>query len=82
MLAKRTNAIVLPIGIVGTHIVAPKGGKGLKRHKTTIAYGEPFTYAEVATAASERENRELFAQELERRIVALCASNGLPLEGN
>src|SRR5436190_18063312 len=27
MLAKRTNATVLPIGVVGTHVVAPKGGK-------------------------------------------------------
>jgi 1-acyl-sn-glycerol-3-phosphate acyltransferase len=80
MLAKRTNAPVLPIGIVGTHVVAPRGGKGIKRHRITVAYGMPFTYREVAVAATERENRDLFAQELEKRILALCTANGLPLQ--
>jgi 1-acyl-sn-glycerol-3-phosphate acyltransferase len=79
MLAKRTNAPVVPVGVVGTHIVAPKGGKGLKRHRITIAYGEPFTYADIAKGSSEKENRELFAQELERRIIALCDAHGLHL---
>jgi 1-acyl-sn-glycerol-3-phosphate acyltransferase len=80
MLAKRTNAPVLPIGVVGTHVIAPKGQKKLKRHRITIAYGNPFTYSEIATGSSEKENRELFAQELERRIIALCAAHGLALE--
>lgn len=80
MLAKRTDAPVLPVGVVGTHVIAPKGGKGLKRHPITIAYGKPFRYSEIATGANERENRELFAQELEKRIRALCAEHGLPLK--
>lgn len=80
MLAKRTNALVLPIGVVGTHIVAPRGGKGLKRHPITIAYGRPFTYAEIASGATEKENRDRFAAELERRILELCASQGLVME--
>jgi 1-acyl-sn-glycerol-3-phosphate acyltransferase len=79
MLAKRTNAAVLPIGVIGTHVVAPKGGKGLKRHRITIAYGEAFTYADAAKGANEKENRDLFAEELERRIKQLCAAHGLPL---
>jgi 1-acyl-sn-glycerol-3-phosphate acyltransferase len=79
MLAKRTNAPVLPIGVIGTHVIAPKGQKKMKRHRITIAYGKPFTYSEVATGPSEKENRELFAQELERRLIELCSANGLPL---
>jgi 1-acyl-sn-glycerol-3-phosphate acyltransferase len=78
MLAKRTNAPVLPVGVVGTHIVMPKGGNG-RKHPMIVAYGEPFTYAQIATGANEKENRELFARELERRILALCNANGFPL---
>lgn len=81
MLAKRSGAAVVPIGVVGTHIVAPKGGKGLKRHLITVAYGKPFTYEEIAVKeAPERDNRERFAKELENRIIALCAAHGLELK--
>ncbi|HWA83389.1 MAG TPA: lysophospholipid acyltransferase family protein, partial [Fimbriimonadaceae bacterium] len=80
MLAKRSGAMVLPVGVIGTHVIAPKGGKGLKRHRTILAYGEPFTYEQTSTGQSEKENRELFARELERRIIALCAAHGLQLK--
>jgi len=78
MLAKRTNAVVIPVGIVGTHVLMPRGKKG-RRHPTTVAFGPGFRYEDVATGATERENRELFARELERRILALCHAHGLPL---
>lgn len=80
MLAKRSGAQVLPVGIIGTHIILPKGGKGLKRHRVVLAYGEPFTYEQTATGQTEKENRDLFAKELEKRIVALCAAHGLQLK--
>jgi len=79
MLAKRTGAKVVPVGIVGTHIAWPRGSK-LKRHRITVAYGEPFTYDECAKGANERENRELFALELQNRIARLCEENGLSLK--
>ncbi|MGV3614463.1 MAG: lysophospholipid acyltransferase family protein [Fimbriimonas sp.] len=79
MLAKRTNAWVVPVGIVGTHIVMPRGGKG-RRHLTTTAYGKAFRYSDIATGASEKENREIFARELEARILELCHAHGLPLK--
>jgi 1-acyl-sn-glycerol-3-phosphate acyltransferase len=79
MLAKRTNAKVLPVGIIGTNIVVPKGKKGQK-HPMRIAYGQTFTYSDIATSKSEKENRELFALELERRILQLCQDNGFPLK--
>lgn len=80
MLAKRTNAPVVPVGVIGTHLVLPKGQKKLRRHRIELVYGEPFTYAQTATSDSERENRDLFARELERRIIALCADHGLELQ--
>jgi 1-acyl-sn-glycerol-3-phosphate acyltransferase len=79
MLAKRTNAWVVPVGIIGTHIVMPKGKKG-RRHLTTTAYGKPFRYSDIATEGSERENRDRFTKELELRLLALCHANGLPLK--
>lgn len=79
MLAKRGNATIVPTGIVGTNIVLPRGGGKGRKHPMTIAFGEPFTYESIATGASEKENREIFARELERRILAQCHRHGLPL---
>lgn len=79
MLAKRTGARVLPVGVIGTHKVMPKGQSKLKRHRITVAFGPTFSYDEIATGGSERENRERFANELESRIAQLCRENGLPL---
>lgn len=80
MLAKRTGARVLPVGIVGTQIVWPKGSKKLRRHRMKVIYGSTFTYADTSTGKNEKENRELFGQELARRLVELCDSGGLKLE--
>lgn len=80
MLAKRSGAPVVPTGVIGTHLVAPKGQKKMRRHRIEVVYGEPFTFADVATAPTDKENRERFAQELERRIVALCQAHGYDLK--
>jgi len=81
LLAKRTNAAVVPVGLVGTNIVMPKGkSRKPEKHLITVAYGKPFTYEEVATGKNERENREIFTQELERRILALCNEHGNPIK--
>jgi 1-acyl-sn-glycerol-3-phosphate acyltransferase len=79
MLAKKTGVPIVPVGIVGTHIVMPAGKKERGKHRITVAYGRPFTYEEVATGKNERENREIFARELERRILELCHAHGLPI---
>ena len=77
MLAKRSGAQVVVVGVYGTHRLLPKG-KSLPRFtRMCVAFGEPFTYAETATAEKEAENRTLFAKELERRLVAQCAKAGL-----
>jgi 1-acyl-sn-glycerol-3-phosphate acyltransferase len=80
MLAKRTGVPVVPTGIAGTQVKMPRGSALPKFAKVSIVYGEPFTYADVATGANERENRELFCRELERRIIELCATQGLTLK--
>jgi 1-acyl-sn-glycerol-3-phosphate acyltransferase len=79
MLAKRTGAPVLPVGIVGSHRALPKGQRRLKRTRIYIIYGEAFTYEEASTGATDRENRALFSQELQKRIISLCGRKGLML---
>jgi 1-acyl-sn-glycerol-3-phosphate acyltransferase len=80
MLAKRTGAKVVPVAIVGTEKVLPRGSSKPHRHKIVLAFGEPFTYADTSMGANDRENRELFAAELTRRILALCGEQGMPLK--
>ncbi len=80
MLAKRSGAKVLPVGIVGTERVWPKGSKKLRRSPMTVVIGRPFTYDAVATNESDRENRVLFSRELARRIAELCERGGLPIK--
>lgn len=77
MLAKRSRTKILPVGIVGTHRLLPKGAKFFRRSKCTLIYGEPFEYEEVAGEGSERERRERFASALGERIAKLCAEGGL-----
>jgi 1-acyl-sn-glycerol-3-phosphate acyltransferase len=79
MLAKRTGAQVVPVGIAGTNIVMPRGRKG-RRHRITITYGAPFTYASIAEGRTDKEAREVFARELESKILALCAQGGYELK--
>jgi len=80
MLAKRTKAPVVPVGVIGTNLVMPRGKSKGTRHLVTLVYGKPFTFEEVATGSNERQNRDLFTAELQRRIVELCAANGMPLK--
>ena len=79
MIAKRTGAPIMPVGVIGTHKSWPRGQKKIKRAKILVAYGKPFTYEEIASEPNERENRKIFAEELRKRIAQLCTENGMPL---
>ncbi|MFZ4507416.1 MAG: lysophospholipid acyltransferase family protein [Fimbriimonas sp.] len=78
MLAKKTGVPVVPAAIVGSHIVRPRRGLKAGRAEVVVVFGPPFTYADCA-GANERETREKFMQELQSRLLALSASQGLPL---
>jgi 1-acyl-sn-glycerol-3-phosphate acyltransferase len=80
MLAKTTGLPVVPIGIAGTEAVMPSIKTRKKTRKlVTVVYGKPFTYADVATGASEKENRKLFMEFLEQQLLRLTAEGGLRL---
>jgi 1-acyl-sn-glycerol-3-phosphate acyltransferase len=80
MLAKRSQAQVVPVGIVGSHVALGKGSKRLRRQRITVAFGKAVRYSDLATAASEKENRENFANYLAEELARLCTANGLPLK--
>ncbi len=82
MLARRSGATVLPVGIVGTHLKMPRGRAFPRFRRVEVEFGEPFTYAEIGIHPTERENREAFAKELERRILGLCQARGYDLRAS
>jgi 1-acyl-sn-glycerol-3-phosphate acyltransferase len=73
LLAKRSRAKVLPVGIAGTHRKMPKGRLCPRFGRVRVAFGVPFTFDEAGA------DREAFTSELRRRILALCAEQGLAL---
>lgn len=79
LLAKKSGATVIPVAISGSHLALPKGAKGPKRHRIIVAYGEPLSYAEIATG-DDKADRERFAKALESRLLALSEEAGLPLK--
>lgn len=79
MLARRTGAKVFPIGINGTNKVWPRKQRWPKRHRITVVFGEPFTYADVVPDPKDKDGRERFNAELATRLHALNEEAGLPL---
>ena len=80
LIAKKTNSLILPIGIAGTLERWPIGAKRILRGRVTVAYGKPFRYEDVATGKSEKENRELFARALAERIAEQCQVAGMNIK--
>jgi 1-acyl-sn-glycerol-3-phosphate acyltransferase len=79
MLAKRSGAQIVPTAIVGTHLMLPRGAKGVKRGHIRIVFGEPFTYESVA-GGNPQKGREVFTSELQSRLLRVCQGHGLNLK--
>lgn len=82
LLARQTEAFIVPAAIFGTHIMLPKGATRVKRHQITVIFGEPFRISDLElTAQGEKVkiSAKDFAEELERRLLSLSAEIGLPL---
>lgn len=80
VLAKRTKAQIVPIGISGTEKVLPKGGKGIHPRRMTVVYGKPFTFEDTLQDADGQNERQHFADVVARRIAEACAEAGLPIK--
>jgi 1-acyl-sn-glycerol-3-phosphate acyltransferase len=79
MLAKRSDAQILPVGISGTERMLPKGASKPKRTKVVLSFGEPFRFSDLE-AAGGRKGREAFAEELQTRLVSACGEAGIELK--
>lgn len=79
MLAKKTGAQVVPVGLGGTNIMWPRGSKKIRRARITVVFGRPFTYADIK-AGDDKEARRLFAERLGSDILRLTNEAGLPLK--
>jgi 1-acyl-sn-glycerol-3-phosphate acyltransferase len=75
MMAKRTGAPIVPIGLYGTHKAWPRGEKKMRRHRMAVRYGQPFRLEELGPKPS----REDFTAALEGRLLAASAEAGLKL---
>ncbi len=79
MLAKRSNAQILPVGICGTHKVLGKGRVFPKPHRMRVAFGRPFSYSDVESD-NPKETRRRFAEEMQIRLLEATRTAGLELK--
>lgn len=79
LLAKRSGAQVLPVGISGTQHVLPKGASKPRRAKIKVHIGEPFDYASVSMT-NGKEDKNAFSKALQQRLLAACHQAGLDLK--
>ena len=78
LLAKQTGAPIVPVAIVGTHIMLPRGQKYPKRHRIKVIFGTPYRFQDINP--NGKVTGAQFAQDLENRLLALSSQIGLPLK--
>jgi 1-acyl-sn-glycerol-3-phosphate acyltransferase len=73
MIAKQTNAPIVPVALEGTEKVFPKGAKALRRGDVSINIGKPVTAQEILASrgVSGKESLEVIGEEVMSRIAAL-----------
>lgn len=74
LLAKKTGALILPVGICGSDRLLPKGAKFPRFARVTIVFGEPYTMANKKGAA--------FRNDLMERISSLMSEAGCKVTVN
>lgn len=72
MLAKRSGAAVVPVGISGTERKLGKSASNPKWAHSTIVFGQPLFYKDF-------DDRDGFTQALRAAVHAACLRAGLPL---
>lgn len=65
ILAERTGAPVVPVGIKGMHYILPRGKRWPRIGRVTVSYGEPMIYNE--------EGYDLFASQVEKAVAELIS---------
>lgn len=73
LLVQKSGVPVIPVAIVGTYEMWPRGRKKLKRVPLKIAFGQPILFPQGAT-------REQITSLLMERIAELLTANGQPTD--
>ncbi|MEM4408159.1 MAG: lysophospholipid acyltransferase family protein [Candidatus Caldarchaeum sp.] len=82
LLAERTGAVVVPMGLCHTVKVLPKGAKVPRRHLMRVVIGEPLSFAVVKEDWGVDEARRVFGDLLMGRIAQLMTEGGHPVAWN
>lgn len=78
MLAKRSGALVLPVGLSGTVKRLPRGASFPRLGRVTVWFGEPFRYADISGSGKEQE--KAFSAELQSRLLTACREAGFAVQ--
>lgn len=79
LLARKSGAWILPVGICNTHKKLPKGAKFAKFCRVTVVFGEPFRYQDVVDDSGGKSKEE-FGDFLMERIAELMREGGQEIE--
>lgn len=71
LLASKSNAKIVPVGITGTLKRLPKGAKIPRFSRVTVNFGEPFTWREIEGEIGKDAAKERFGSILMERIAEL-----------
>ncbi len=76
VMAHKTQAQIVPVGIFGTQIILPRGSNKVKRQRCKVVFGVPFSYHDVVKDSRSRED---FLESLEEKLREVAAEAGLEL---
>ncbi len=79
LLAQKSKAVVVPVGIQGSQFVLGRGAKRIGFHRCTVAFGKPFRYGDHPKLDGAND-RESFCHYLAGEIAAACAAAGNPIK--
>lgn len=75
LLAMKSGALVLPVGVAGSHLWLPQGAKFPRRVRLTVSFGEPFRFSDVQRDHGP-EARSRFGEVLMQKIAELVREGG------
>lgn len=75
LLAMKSDAPVLPVGVAGSHRWLPPKAKFPRRVRLTVAFGETFTFADMQRSHGT-DARNAFGPALMRKIAELVREGG------
>ena len=79
MIAKKTGALVIPVGSHGSQIVLGRGAKRMRKHHCRVVFGTPFRYGDQP-AVEGLDERASFNHFLAHKIAEASALAGNPIK--